>query len=181
MHPRTEELLAYLDKERAALRTAFDSIPAALAERAPAPDSWSATQCIEHLAIVGELIAMRINKHVGDAKANGLARESEVDPILPRTNVDMVLDRKTRLTAPDPIQPTGVSAAAAWAAIEHAGASMREAVKAADGYALGAVSWPHPRFGPLTGYQWIAFSGAHEARHAAQIREIAEQLRASER
>jgi hypothetical protein len=42
------------------------------------------------------------------------------------------------------------------------------------------VSWPHPRFGPLTGYQWIAFSGAHEARHAAQIREIAEQLRASE-
>jgi len=180
MHPRTEELLAYLDTERASLRAAFDSIPTALTERAPAAGSWSATQCIEHLAIVGELIAMRINKHVGDAKANGRARESEVDPILPRTNVDMVLDRTTRLTAPDPIQPTGVSAAAAWEAIEHAGASMREAVKAADGYALGAVSWPHPRFGPLTGYQWIAFSGAHEARHAAQIREIAEQLRASE-
>jgi hypothetical protein len=179
MHPRTEELLAYLDKERAALRAAFESIPASLTEKAPAPGSWSATQCIEHLAIVGELIAMRINKHVGDAKANGLARESDVDPILPGTKLEMVLDRGAKLSAPDPIQPKGVSAAAAWEAIDRAGASMRDAVKAADGYALGAVSWAHPRFGPLTGYQWIAFSGAHEARHAAQIREIAEQLRAS--
>src|SRR5215467_11335377 len=168
MHPRTEELLAYLEKERVALRAAFDSIPPTLAEQAPAPGSWSATQCIEHLAIVGELIAMRINKHVGDAKAQGLARESEMDPILPRTNVNMVLDRGTKLAAPDPIQPKGASAAAAWDAIDRAGASMREAVKAADGYALGAVAWPHPRFGPLNGYQWIAFSGAHEARHAAQ-------------
>ena len=86
----------------------------------------------------------------------------------------MVLDQSTKLNAPDPIQPTGLGADAAWAAIERSGSAMRDAVMAADGLALGSVSWPHPRFGPLTAYQWIAFSGAHQARHAAQIREIAE-------
>jgi hypothetical protein len=28
---------------------------------------------------------------------------------------------------------------------------------------------PHPVFGPLDGYAWFGFIGAHEARHAAQI------------
>ena len=32
--------------------------------------------------------------------------------------------------------------------------------------------YPHPLFGPLSAYHWFAFIAAHEARHAAQIREI---------
>jgi hypothetical protein len=35
------------------------------------------------------------------------------------------------------------------------------------------VSMPHSVFGPSSAYHWFAFVGAHEARHAAQIREIA--------
>ena len=38
------------------------------------------------------------------------------------------------------------------------------------GLALGAVSHPHPLFGPLNGYQWILVIAMHERRHAAQIR-----------
>ncbi len=177
MHPRTRELLDYLDRERAGLRAAFDSVPSGLATRQPAAGRWSATQCVEHLAIVGQLLASRFASNVADARARGLAVETDRSPILPQVNVAMVLDRGTRLNAPDPIQPTGaLDADAAWAALERAGAALRDAVVAADGLALGEVSWPHPRFGPLNGYQWVAFSGAHQARHAAQIREIAEQL-----
>jgi hypothetical protein len=35
---------------------------------------------------------------------------------------------------------------------------------------------PHPALGDQNLYQWIAFVGAHESRHAAQIREIAAAL-----
>jgi len=39
--------------------------------------------------------------------------------------------------------------------------------------ALCAVSAPHPALGAFSGYDWIAFVGAHAARHADQIREDA--------
>ena len=37
------------------------------------------------------------------------------------------------------------------------------------GLALGTVSYPHPLFGPLNGYQWILVISMHERRHVAQI------------
>ena len=50
---------------------------------------------------------------------------------------------------------------------------LRGAVDRADGLAIGEVTAPHPFLGSLNLYQWLIFLGAHEARHAAQIREIA--------
>jgi hypothetical protein len=32
---------------------------------------------------------------------------------------------------------------------------------------------PHPVFGPMNLHGWIEFVAGHEARHAAQIREVA--------
>jgi hypothetical protein len=49
-------------------------------------------------------------------------------------------------------------------------------VNANDGLAFGTVSMPHPDFGPSSAYHWFAFVGVHKARHAAQIREIADAL-----
>jgi len=60
----------------------------------------------------------------------------------------------------------------AWEALESATESLHKMVVSGDGLALDAVSHPHPALGPMSIYQWIAFVGAHEARHAAQIREI---------
>jgi hypothetical protein len=42
---------------------------------------------------------------------------------------------------------------------------------AGDGLELGAVTHPHPRFGVFSIYDWMAFLGAHEVRHAEQMRE----------
>jgi hypothetical protein len=50
MHPRTRELLEYLDAQRAVLRDAFDAVPPELQNTAPAPDRWSAAANVEHLA-----------------------------------------------------------------------------------------------------------------------------------
>ena len=42
--------------------------------------------------------------------------------------------------------------------------------------ALSTASHPHPLLGMLDMYEWVWANGAHELRHAAQIREVAEQL-----
>jgi hypothetical protein len=173
MHPRTTELLAYLEAQRAELRAAFDAIPPAARDRPRAPELWSAAAIVEHLAIVGERIALRLSKGINEARANGLGPDTSTAPILPMLNLGRTLDRSRRFTAPEVLKPTGLGGDAAWAALERATVQVRAAVAAGDGLALETVTQPHPAFGPLSLYEWIAFVGAHEARHAAQIREMA--------
>jgi hypothetical protein len=172
MHPRTNELLTYLDAQRAALRDAFEGVPRELRDRKPTPDRWSAANVIEHLAIVEGRIAGRFAGLIAEARANGHAAESSTDPIVPTIDMSRVVDRTSRINAPDPIQPTGLTADAAWAALDKSRAALRETLNAGDGLALGTMTSPHPLFGPMPLYQWYVFLGAHEARHASQIREI---------
>ena len=44
MHPRTEEVLNYLDEQRNDLRAAVDSVPAELRNTQPGADRWSVAQ-----------------------------------------------------------------------------------------------------------------------------------------
>ena len=101
------------------------------------------------------------------------ARRSRV----PERHADLLLDRRRRITAGDRVLPRGeLDAASALATLDKTRAKLLHLVLAHDGLSLGAVSHPHPAFGMLDGYQWFAFIGTHEARHAAQIREIGEAL-----
>jgi hypothetical protein len=54
--------------------------------------------------------------------------------------------------------------------------ALRAVVLSADGLALTEVIAPFPGLGPLNVYQWVLVVGAHEARHSAQIQEIAAAL-----
>jgi len=171
-HPRTQELLEYLDEQRAVLRAAFEAVPAAQRDCVPATGRWSVAGNIEHLSIVETRVSGRISVLIAEARAAGLGVELSSEPVLPTLDAGRVLNRSTALSAPEPLLPTGLSADAAWVALEDAGQKVRDVLHANDGLAIGTLSLPHPIFGPLSAYHWIAFVGAHEARHAAQIREI---------
>jgi hypothetical protein len=172
MHPRVRELLDYLDSQRAVLREAFESVPPDLRDRTPAPGRWSAAGVVEHLATLEQRIAAMFAAKIAAARADGLAQETSTDPILPTIDMAPVLDRTTRVETPATGVPSGLPADEAWAALERAGAAVRDALRSGDGLALGALTHPHPLFGPLTLYYWFGFIAAHEARHAAQIREM---------
>jgi hypothetical protein len=173
MHPRTDELLQYLDAQRAVLRAAFDAVPTDLRDKEPAPGRWSPNAIVEHLAIVDGRVAGLLSARIAEGRAAGsLGPDPSTDPILPTVDVSSILDRTTRVTAPEPIRPTtALDADAAWAALEQATTAVRASVMEGDGLALDTIMHPHPRFGPISLYHWIVVVGAHEARHAAQIRE----------
>jgi hypothetical protein len=96
-------------------------------------------------------------------------------------DMDRVLNRTVRISASETSWPTGtMDAEAAWAALERARQTLCDAVRSADGLALGALVHPHPVLGPINMYQWIAFVGAHEARHAAQVIELGDLLSGGE-
>ena len=181
MHPRIAELLDYLDAQHHALRAAVDRVPAERRGQRPAPDRWSVAEVLEHLMLVDGGVARLLSKRVAEARANGLGTETGTTTLLDTMDLERVRDRSRPITAPDRVQPRNeLDADAALAALERARGELRDAVLAADGLALGELVAPHPVLGPLDFYEWIAVSGGHEARHTAQIDEIAAALAAHE-
>jgi hypothetical protein len=177
MHPRTVELLDFLDAQRAVLRAAVDTVPSALRDRRPAEDRWSVAEILEHLAIVEKRVAARIAASIGEARALGLGPETSRTPILPTVDVPGIVNRGRKITAPDAIRPTAtLTPDDAWRALEASGAIVRGVLRDADGLAIGMLAMPHPVLGTASLYQWFVFVGAHEARHAEQIAEAGEAL-----
>jgi transposase len=180
MHPRIEELLAYLTSAGVHLKDAVDAVPRELREVKPAPDRWSVAEVLEHLSLVESGIARLISTRGAEARARGLEAETETRTVLYTLDSARVLDRRERIMAREPSHPrAGLDADAAWAALLKAQTAVREAVISVDGLALGKLTHTHPSLGTLDFYQWITFTATHEMRHLAQIREIAASLAAA--
>lgn len=178
-HPRTRELVEFLTERRVDLRAAVGEVPPGLRDRRPAPDRWSVAEVLEHLAALEGAVAALLGPAVDEARALG-TRESDASSVRPRLDTARMRDRRVRIEAPERTRPRGgVDADAAWAALEGARVALLGALAAGDGLALGAVTRPHPLFGPLDVYQWVLAVGGHEARHADQVREIAAAFRES--
>ena len=177
MHPRLEEVLNYLDSQRAALSEAVELVPTELRDQQPGADRWSVAQVLQHLVIIEKRIGMGMTKWVGDAVAGGLGPELETSSVLNSLDLALIADRSRRRNAPEEVRPDGsLNAASAWTALEQTRAALRAAVLPADGLALSDVVKPHLVLGPINIYQWLLFVGSHEARHTAQVREIVAEM-----
>ena len=177
MHPRIKEVLDYLDTTRFELGKVVDDVPATRREERPASDRWSVAEVLQHLSIIESRIVPMIAGKIAAAKDAGLGPEIETSPILDSIDRARITDRSRRVTAPDMVQPRSVGdAASIWSALQQSRASLREAILAGDGLALSEVTQQHPVLGLINLYQWIIFVGSHEARHTAQIREIASEF-----
>lgn len=177
MHPRTREILDHLDASHADLQQAVRAVPVELRERRPAPEKWSTAEVVEHLALVEERIGAALAGPLASAASAG-AEERETSSVMTTLPVEKIVDRNSPLVAGESSLPKGgLSMQDAWDALERQRDTLRQAVIAADGRALGEFKHKHPHIGELNLYQWLIFVGAHESRHAAQVREIAAMLR----
>lgn len=176
--PRLVELLDALDAARRELAAALERVPPHLRDRRPAGDAWSVAQLLEHLVLV-ESRSMGAFEQVV-AKAPMREPHDAVADDAHRFDDGPLLDRTTRVTAPEVVRPAGdVGAAEAWARLGLTRERTEAVVRAADGRALERATLKHPRFGPLNGYQFVAALAAHERRHAAQLRDAADALAAA--
>src|SRR5437016_6516208 len=105
MHPRLEEILNYLDSERAALSEAVELVPTELRNQQPGPDRWSVSQVLQHLVIIEKRIGMGMTKWVGDAIAGGLGPELDTSSVLKSLDLALIGDRSQRRTAPEEVRP----------------------------------------------------------------------------
>ena len=140
----------------------------------PTPEAWSVAEIAEHLALI-ERSVLRLLKGVlaqietagGSAEGGGTAmRAFSLEHHVERA-------RSEKYVAPEMARPKGAARLAD--SLAHLRRSreelhsLRPRIEAAD---LNAVSYPHPAFGPLNVYEWLAFIGIHEARHLRQAEAV---------
>jgi hypothetical protein len=171
MHPRIIELIDYVDAQTETLRAAYHDVPPEQRGARPAPGRWSPAENVQHIAIVERRLAQRLTMLIEQARA--LPPETETTSVLGTGPAGRALDRTRRFVTSEASEPRDVDAARAWDDFMTARRELLTVIATGDGLALGAVSAPHPALGPFSGYDWIAFIGAHAARHADQIREDA--------
>lgn len=173
LHPRLEEISEHLAETRAAVLTAVHDVPPARRDVRPTPDRWSVGEILEHLAKVETGVARLVAKRAAEARASGLALETETSSVLGKFDASRIPARDAGLQSPPMVAPaSGVNTADAIGALGSSRAALREAMTAANGLALGQIVHPHPVVGTIDLYQWLVFVAVHEARHAEQIREI---------
>jgi transposase len=170
MHPRISELLAYVDRQTAVLKDAYESIPPEQRNVRANPGRWSPAEVVHHVALVERRLAQRLASLIEQARP--LPPETETTSVLSPKATANVLDRTDRFVASEASEPRDTKPGRVWDDLMDARRDTVRIVQTGDGLALGSVSAPHPRLGGLTGYEWIAFIGSHAARHADQIREM---------
>lgn len=166
------EALEIIGARHADLRREVGELAAQQLNFRPRADSWTIGEIVEHLSIVQEGMGKIASKLVREAEAAGARWHPEV--LIEGVDVDFVSDRRTgRLDAPENVRPRGgVAIAESLSKLERDFQRLEEMRPRIESVDLSNVTFPHPAFGALSGYQWLALLGIHEGRHIEQIREI---------
>lgn len=179
MDPRIAHLRSALECHRADLREAFQAVPTELYDRTPGDGAWSVARIVEHLAMTERAVTGLVAGFVARAEARPEGEPFDGDGFAEAMAMDFFLDRSRKVTGTQP--PGEMDAPTAWATLGETRQALLAEMEKAEGRRLEALSHDHPATGlPLDTYQWIAFVGLHEARHAAQIREVVERLTAGD-
>ena len=176
MHPRLQDIMAYLAAVRVDLIKLVDSTPRE-ALIAPAPiGQWNGAQLIEHMGIVEGSVAKLLEGLFAKAMADGLPMDTETSSIIPTLEKFALSDRNViKIDAPERLRPSAApDLETVWPSLVKVRGRTLAAVATVDGRDLTKVSAPHPHpaIGVLNGYQWILLIGQHEERHRRQMMDL---------
>jgi uncharacterized damage-inducible protein DinB len=176
LHPILAALVAELERDRALVLAAADRVPPACRDAPPPQGGWSAAQVLSHLAAVEASSGKLFSVHARRLRDAGAPAETATDatPIIDGFARFRVHERTRLVEAPELVLPAdGITFEGAREAMAASRARLLEAIDKASGLALGTVSAPHPRLGPLTLYEWLLMIARHEVRHAGQLDDLA--------
>ena len=167
-----DEILDMVERMRDRLHNQVSSLTEAQESYRTTDGEWTIAEIVEHLANVQEGIGKVTSKLLNEAEAAG-ARPS-TDGRIGLVSASFVTERAgEKFQAPEHLRPRGdvkVTDSLTRLKTQYERlAAMRQRIETTN---IGVVSFPHPAFGALSGYQWLALMGIHQGRHIEQIERI---------
>ena len=167
------DIFEALDESRARLDATLAGLGDEQESLRDAPAFGGVAEVVEHVALVEKQMGRLVGMLLAKAEADGAPPPAAEDG--PLVALDEVAERarRERYQAPEMAVPRGgASVADSLAHLRESRAaitSLRPRVEA-----VGAAThvYPHPAFGPLNLYQWLAFVALHEDRHRRQIEKL---------
>lgn len=159
--------IKYLEQTRDAVVAATKGLSEAQWKFKPAPDRWSVAETLEHIALGEDFIFGNFKENVMKAPPGPADRDAAKSDA---SVLAMVPDRSVKRQAPPPLVPTGRWTPAE--TLEHflkSRAQTLEAMRTTPDLREHVGDSP---LGPLDGYEWLLFNGAHSERHTKQILEV---------
>ncbi len=133
----------------------------------PALDRWSASEILEHLAIVSDRVAQRLQE---------MPQGQPAPPGRDFISIDEHIVHTTEFVSMKIVAPPVISPTSQWSPhtslqkLSENRRSFAEILQSAPDLRRNLIH--HPFFGPLDAYQWILVFAAHNVRHTKQILEI---------
>jgi hypothetical protein len=125
-------------------------------------------EIVEHLSVVEGRVARMLGVML--TKLGPEAARAEGSHFEPVSITEFVERSRTeKYTAPEEIRPKGEPLSDSLARLRDSRAALRDLRERAERVDGTRARFPHPVWGPLDLYQWLAFVGAHEKRHLYQI------------
>ena len=175
--PRLTEVSRRLAASRRELEGAVASVPPDLRQTSPGEGRWSVAQVLEHLGMVETSLTRAIEGLVQGAPGRDDGERFDAAAFSATLDLPLVLDRSRPRTASEGAQPTaGMDTEAALRRLGETRRALLDVLDRGAGRALEQSTREHPVLGDAGAYRWASFVAYHEARHAAQIREIGDQL-----
>ena len=165
-----DEIFSALATTRRRILEQVEALSDEQANARPAPDTWSVAEIIEHLSISEARMVALVSRLLGQEAAVAANAGSSGSAI----SIQVMTERAAeKFTAPAFLEPTGgLPLAESLAKLRESRAALiglRPRIEARD---YSHVTYPHPAFGPLNLYQWLAAVEFHECKHLDQIQTI---------
>jgi hypothetical protein len=175
-----EEIFADIEGTRGRLVRSVEGLGEGQENFRTAPDRWSIADIVEHLSVTEQQSLRLFNSLVRRAEDEGRVRADDA-PFAPVTIAEQVeRTRAEKYTAPEGVRPAGgVPLADSLARLRDSRAALHALRPRIERLDCADSRFPHPIFGLINLYQWLAFIGAHEARHLAQIEALKETMKSS--
>jgi DinB superfamily len=168
------QIFEAIDETRQRLFNRVEGLTDEQANAQPGANAWSVKDIIEHLTIMEDrlvrMMKVMLTKAEGaSARSNGGA--VEIKPFSLEKLIER--SRSEKYTAPEAVRPSGTAhlpdLLAKMRGSREELRALQSRIEATD---LSAFTYPHPAFGPLDFYQWLALIGLHEERHLNQIESV---------
>ncbi len=135
--------------------------------------AWSAAEIVEHLSIIERSLTRVIQMLLHKAESAGV--EAGTSPPMQPFSLDEFAEqaRTQKFVAPEEVRPRGDAALPdVLVKLSESRAALRALQPRLETTDGTLAQYPHPIFGPLNLYQWLAFIGLHEARHLRQLESV---------